>query len=114
MFQVDLSVLYRQQKQVQKRRVKSFYLIQTLNFLHLVKILHMEKVVMNLMRNCSLRLMRKLLLKTLKIDDLPAYSGDYFGENSPLIDIALTSKTTKRPGSDNTKRNKEKEEKNCW
>ena len=44
-------------------------------------------------------------------DDLPADSGDDIGENSPLIDIASASKTTKRPASDNTKGSKKKKRK---
>ena len=44
-------------------------------------------------------------------DDLPADSGDIIDENAALIDIASTSKTTKRTASNNTKGNKEKKRK---
>ena len=41
-------------------------------------------------------------------DDLPADSGDIIDGNASLIDIASTSKTTKRTSSNNTKGNKKK------
>ena len=44
-------------------------------------------------------------------DDLPADSGDDIDGIAPLIDIASTSKTTKRTASNNTKRNKKKKRK---
>ena len=62
-----------------------------------MKILHLQKVVMNLMRNYN-ETDEQIVIEDAEgdlPDHLPTDSGDDTDENAPLFGIASTNKTTK-------------------